>query len=76
MNQRVKVTQCYFEIRRYGNYLRVSAIDPNSGTEAISTGPVKMGEEVLKRAAHRKLEYILTKKLQKQTEQNRQDWTA
>ena len=64
MNQRVQLDHVYFEIKQYGNYLRVCAIDPYSGTEAMSSGPTKMGEAVLKRAAHRKLEYILTKKLQ------------
>lgn len=63
MNRRIQLSNVYFEIRQYGKYLRVAAIDPGTGTEAHSTGPVTMGEAVLKRAAHRKLEYILTKKL-------------
>jgi len=64
MNQRVQLSHVYFEIRRYGNHLRVAAIDPDSGTEAIATGPVKIGETALKHNAKRKLEYILTKKSQ------------
>ncbi|NVK18039.1 MAG: hypothetical protein HWE30_05030 [Methylocystaceae bacterium] len=63
MTQRVQLSHVYFEIRRYGNYLRVAAIDPDSGTEAIATGLVKMGESALKHNAQRKLEYILTKKM-------------
>jgi hypothetical protein len=63
LNERVQLNQVYFETRRYGDYLRVACIDPKTGQESYSTGPVKMGVEVLKRAAKRKLEYILTKKL-------------
>jgi len=65
VNKRVQLNRVYFETRRYGKYLRVSCIDPQSGQESYSTGPVKMGEEALKRAAKQKLEYILTRKLNK-----------
>ncbi|NVJ92121.1 MAG: hypothetical protein HWE34_10720 [Methylocystaceae bacterium] len=61
MNERVKLHQVFFETRKYGKYLRVSAIDPISNTEAVSTGPITLGEEALKHAAKMKLEYILTK---------------
>lgn len=63
MTKRVKLSHCYFEMRTYGDYLRVHAIDPNTGLEAISTGRRSMGQAALQRNAKQKLEYLLTKKL-------------
>jgi len=63
VSERVHLQQVYFETRRYGKYLRVSCIDPKSGQESHSTGLATIGEQTLKHAAKRKLEYILTRKL-------------
>ncbi|WP_417820769.1 DUF6898 family protein [Terasakiella sp.] len=62
MNDRVTLSHVYYEMRVYGKYLRVHAIDPDSGQEAMATGLLSMGETTLKNNAKRKLEYILTKK--------------
>lgn len=75
MTERVRLHEVYFEMRRYGKYLRVHAIDPHSGLEAIATGKRSMGEAYLKRNAHMKLEYILTKK-KRDAERNRRGWTG
>lgn len=78
MKDRVKLHHVYYEIRKYGKYLRVHAIDPDSGLEAIATGQISMGEAPLKQNAKMKLEYLLTKKKRERANglQNRNDWTA
>ncbi len=75
MTERVQLRHVYYEMRRYGKYLRVHAIDPDSGIEAIATGLATMGEQALKRNAKHKLEYILTKK-KKEAQKGRTDWIA
>ena len=45
-----------------GNAVKVSAVDPVTGTEVSIVGPVNAGRENLKRAAANKLEYVLRKK--------------
>lgn len=50
-----------FEFRRVGAYVKVSAIDANSGTEVCIVGDVAAGEARLKQIALKKLEYVLTK---------------
>ena len=55
-----------FEFRRIGNTVRVSALDPETGTEVSMVGYPKMGEEALKRAATRKLLYVLAKRRQEE----------
>ncbi len=78
MSNRVKLHQVFYEIRVYGKYLRVHAIDPDTGEEAMATGLLSMGEEALKRNAKQKLEYVLTKKQQNSAalQQNRNHWQA
>ena len=50
------------EMQSFGNSVKVSAIDPVTGTEVSIVGDPRYGEEVLKRTALRKLNYVLTKK--------------
>ncbi len=45
-----------------GRAVRVVAIDPVSGTEVTMVGDASRGEEVLKRLAAQKLDYVLKKK--------------
>lgn len=45
-----------------GNAVKVSAIDPVSGTEVSIVGPATASEEQLSRVAVRKLEYVLAGK--------------
>ncbi len=51
----------YVEFQRIGGTVKVSAIDPSTGTEVSTMGPVSAGEEELGRAAVQKLKYVLAK---------------
>lgn len=51
-----------FEFIRHGNSVKVSAIDPETGTEVAMVGDPRTGIETLKREATRKLIYVLSKK--------------
>ncbi len=51
-----------FEFRRVGAFVKVSAVDPRTLTEVSIVGSPRAGEEILKRTARRKLEYVLGKK--------------
>lgn len=51
-----------FEFAPMGNIVKVSAMDTQSLTEIIIQGPVNAGEEILKRNALKRLEYVLKKK--------------
>ncbi len=50
-----------FEFRRVGAFVKVSAVDPGTLTEVSIVGSPWAGEEILKRTARRKLEYVLGK---------------
>lgn len=50
------------EFRRIGNAVKVSAIDPVTGTEVSITGPASIGEAELTLNACNKLRYVLRKK--------------
>lgn len=48
-----------FEFRAVGRMIRVSAIDPATGTEVVVVGPAGAGDAGLKHVAERKLVYVL-----------------
>lgn len=50
------------EIIQVGNSVKVSAIDPVTGTEVSIVGPPSAGEEALTRTAVNKLKYMLAKR--------------
>lgn len=50
------------EFQQIGNAVKVIAVDPDTLTEVSIMGPPSVGEEVLKRNAINKLEYVLSKK--------------
>lgn len=50
-----------FEFRRVGAFIKVSAIDAETGIEVSIVGNPAAGEVMLKRTALRKLEYVLSK---------------
>lgn len=50
------------EFRRVGNAVKVSAIDPITGTEVSISGPANIGEAELSLNACNKLRYVLRKK--------------
>lgn len=47
---------------RYGNYVKVIAIDPETGIEATIVGDPTVGVETLNNLAIQKLEYVLSKR--------------
>lgn len=49
------------EFRQVGTSVKVSAIDPASGTEVSISGPATAAREHLAQLAVRKLEYVLLK---------------
>ena len=49
------------EIQQIGNAVKVAAIDPETLVEVSIVGSPSAGEEALKRAAVRKLAYVLEK---------------
>ncbi|HXQ51943.1 MAG TPA: hypothetical protein VN802_12675 [Stellaceae bacterium] len=50
-----------FEFIRVGAALKVTAIDPASGQEAVIVGDPAAGEAALKRLAQQKLDYVMAK---------------
>ena len=50
------------ELIQVGDYVKVSAVDPDSGVEACIVGARTAGEAALQRMAVRKLEYVLAKR--------------
>jgi hypothetical protein len=59
----VYLPEVLFEWRRVGKSLRVTAIDPITGTEVVMVAPAKTTRKEIKRNAARKLAYVLSKKL-------------
>lgn len=58
----LKNREVIIEYYPVGNIMRVSAMDARTLTEISIQGPVSAGEEVLKRNALKRLEYVLRKK--------------
>ncbi len=56
-----KPKEILFEITQKGNLARVTAIDPETGTEVVIQGPASAGDAILKQNAARKLMYVLNK---------------
>ena len=50
-----------FEFVRVGVSVKVTAVDPATGTEATIVGDPAAGEAALKRLARQKLDYVLAK---------------
>lgn len=55
-------TEVLFEMTRVGDYMRVSAIDPNTGIEAVTFGPANASPHSLQQAGRRKLAYVLAQR--------------
>jgi hypothetical protein len=51
-----------FEFVRVGRAVKVSAVDPATGTEVSIIGDPVVGEVALKRLAVRKLDYVLARR--------------
>lgn len=56
-----QLKEVLFEFQRVGNIMRVTAIDPLSGTEVIMIADPKMNQTAIKRLAARKLSYVVNK---------------
>lgn len=56
------MSEIYFEYVVQGAYVKVSAIEPETQTEAIIVVPRGLSEEQMKYQALQKLSYILKKK--------------
>jgi len=54
-----------FEMKRVGNVMRVTAIDPRSGTEVISVVDPRCGMHTIKTLAAKKLIYVIEKNKKK-----------
>jgi hypothetical protein len=54
--------EVYFEFFPLGQFVRVTAMDVKTLTEISIQGPVNAPEDVLKRNAIKRLEYVLKKK--------------
>lgn len=50
------------EFQRQGSYVRVAAIDPVSGTEAVLVGAASASKDELSRLAVQKLQYVMERK--------------
>ncbi len=55
-----------FEFQRFGNALKVCAVDPKSGVEISIQGPLTGSREDLKMIAMAKLDYVLRKRAEGQ----------
>ena len=59
--QDVRLKEVLFEMKQVGKYLRITAIDPLSGTEVISIGDPSVNPDMLRNMAVRKLKYVIAK---------------
>ena len=59
--QDVRLKEVLFEMKQVGQYLRITAIDPLSGTEVISIGDPSVNPDMLRNMAVRKLKYVIAK---------------
>ncbi|MCB1532482.1 MAG: hypothetical protein KDJ35_06415 [Alphaproteobacteria bacterium] len=61
-NDLLQGREIIIEFHPVGNLVKVSAMDTASLTEVSIQGPASAGEEMLKRNALKRLEYVLKKK--------------
>ena len=57
----VRLKEVLFEMKQVGQYIRITAIDPLSGTEVISIGDPSVDPDMLRNMAIRKLKYVIAK---------------
>ena len=57
----VRLKEVLFEMKQVGQYMRITAIDPLSGTEVISVGDPSVDPDMLRSMAIRKLKYVIAK---------------
>lgn len=66
----ISANEVLLEIQRHGNILRVTAIDPITGTEVLMMADPRQSMLTIKRLAARKLAYVLEKKRAEAAESN------
>ena len=57
----IYLREILFEFKQVGNLLRITAIDPGSGTEVITIGDPQADRATHERIAARKLKYVIAK---------------
>ena len=57
----VRLKEVLFEMKQVGHFMRITAIDPLSGTEVISIGDPSVDPDMLRSMAIRKLKYVIAK---------------
>lgn len=60
--ERLQGREIILELHPVGSVVKVSAMDVQTLTEISIQGPANAGEEILKRNAIKRLEYVLRKK--------------
>ena len=65
-----------FEMRYVGRVVRITAIDPATGTEVVSVGDAERSVEALKRLAARKLMYVLKRRARDRSQRKERGETA
>ena len=55
------MSEFILEFKPQGRYVRVTAIDPVTGREAVIVGDAAQGQQVLEHTAIRKLQFLLAK---------------
>ncbi|HCQ71327.1 MAG: hypothetical protein CL570_01055 [Alphaproteobacteria bacterium] len=60
--QNLNGREIILELHPYGTVMKVTAMDVQTLTEISIQGPANAGEEILKRNAIKRLEYVLRKK--------------
>lgn len=61
MREILKGREVIIEFYPVGQFVKVSAMDVATLTEVVTQGPVSAGEDILKRNALKRLEYVLKK---------------
>ncbi len=61
MTEKMKGREVIFEFLPMGSFVKVSAMDVATMTEISIQGPLNAGEEILKKNALLRLEYVLRK---------------
>jgi len=57
----MKRTEYFVEFIPQGRYVKVTAVDPATGREAVLVGDASQSQDTLSRLAVQKLEYLLKK---------------
>ncbi len=61
MSELMKGREVIVEFTSIGNVMRVTAMDTQSLVEIVISGPISTPQEILKRNAVKRLEYVLRK---------------